>query len=208
MRDEPWPHGVFAVDRLPSGSGVPPMRGALQRRLPAARVLVLGPVLVHGVRAVHLSRKSARHRSVLTELAGQAVSHGHPRASLSIHTGRRQRESRLAHLRRFRTDPHCACPSVVRPRFLRCRTPTQRLCSRLDHHRSVSGDASVGSFPRAQVLVAIIRKELNLSASLYQILQVVSVTIFERVPILQALQLQYTGEKSDLFSNQLSLFNL
>jgi hypothetical protein len=58
------------------------------------------------------------------------------------------------------------------------------------------------------VLVAIVKKELNLSASLYQILQVVSVTIFERVPILQALQLQSTGEKSDLFSNQLSLFDL
>ena len=58
------------------------------------------------------------------------------------------------------------------------------------------------------VLVAIIKKELSLSASLYQILQVVSVTIFERVPILQALQLQDTQEKSDLFFNQLSLFNL
>ena len=58
------------------------------------------------------------------------------------------------------------------------------------------------------VLVAIIKKELGLSASLYQILQVVSVTIFERVPILRALPLQHTGEKSGLFSNQLSLFNL
>lgn len=58
------------------------------------------------------------------------------------------------------------------------------------------------------VLVAIIKKELNLSASLYQILQVVSVTIFERVPILQALQLQNTGENSPAFSNQLSLFDL
>ena len=58
------------------------------------------------------------------------------------------------------------------------------------------------------VLVAIVKKELNLTASLYQILQVVSVTIFERVPILQALQLQNTGEKSDVFSNQLNLFNL
>ena len=38
------------------------------------------------------------------------------------------------------------------------------------------------------VLVAIIKKELGLSASLYQILQVVSVTIFERSPILRALQ--------------------
>jgi len=58
------------------------------------------------------------------------------------------------------------------------------------------------------VLVAIVKKELRLSASLYQILQVVSVTIFERVPILQALQLQHAGEKSGLFSNQLSLFDL
>jgi IS4 transposase len=58
------------------------------------------------------------------------------------------------------------------------------------------------------VLVAIIKKELSLSASLYQILQVVSVTIFERTPILQALQLRHTGEKSDRFFNQLNLFDL
>jgi hypothetical protein len=58
------------------------------------------------------------------------------------------------------------------------------------------------------VLVAIVKKELNLSASLYQILQVVSVTIFERVPILQALQLQQAGEKSGPFFNQLNLFDL
>jgi hypothetical protein len=58
------------------------------------------------------------------------------------------------------------------------------------------------------VLVAIIKKELSLSASLYQILQVVSVTIFERTPILQALQLRNTGEKSAPFFNQLNLFDL
>ena len=58
------------------------------------------------------------------------------------------------------------------------------------------------------VLVAIIKKELRLSASLYQILQVLSVTIFERTPILQALQIQDNEEKSLLFSNQLNLFDL
>jgi hypothetical protein len=58
------------------------------------------------------------------------------------------------------------------------------------------------------VLVAIVKKELHLTASLYQILQVVSVTIFERVPILQALQPQHAGEKSAPFLNQLSLFDL
>ena len=58
------------------------------------------------------------------------------------------------------------------------------------------------------LLVAIVKKELKLTASLYQILQVASVTIFERVPILQALQLQDSQENSDAFSNQLSLFDL
>ena len=58
------------------------------------------------------------------------------------------------------------------------------------------------------VLVAIVRKELKLSTSLYQILQVASVTIFERTPILRAFQQQHTGDKSGLFSNQLSLLDL
>src|SRR5436190_5283546 len=38
------------------------------------------------------------------------------------------------------------------------------------------------------VLVAIVRKRLTLEASLYQILQILSVTLFEKTPILQALQ--------------------
>ena len=38
------------------------------------------------------------------------------------------------------------------------------------------------------VLVAIVRKRLMLPISLYQILQILSVTLFEKTPILQALQ--------------------
>jgi Domain of unknown function (DUF4372)/Transposase DDE domain len=58
------------------------------------------------------------------------------------------------------------------------------------------------------LLVAIVKKELHLSASLHQILQIVSVTIFERMPILQALQPQISGQQFSEFSNQLSLFDL
>ena len=47
-----------------------------------------------------------------------------------------------------------------------------------------------------------------LSVGIYQILQVVSVTVFERVPILQALQHEEPGENSSEFSNQLNLFHL
>ncbi|MDP6847746.1 MAG: IS4 family transposase, partial [Kiritimatiellia bacterium] len=38
------------------------------------------------------------------------------------------------------------------------------------------------------VLVAIIKKELKLDHTLYTILQILSVTLFEKTPILQALQ--------------------
>ena len=57
------------------------------------------------------------------------------------------------------------------------------------------------------VLVAIVRKQLRLEASLYQILQVLSVTLFEKTPILRALQATDSG--SDLLGpgNQLILFD-
>jgi len=57
------------------------------------------------------------------------------------------------------------------------------------------------------VLVAIVRKRLGLEASLYQILQVLSVTIFERMPILQALQASDSEENLVDAGNQLILFD-
>ena len=57
------------------------------------------------------------------------------------------------------------------------------------------------------VLVAIVRKRLGLEASLYQILQVLSVTIFEKMPILQALQASDSEENLVDTGNQLILFD-
>ena len=58
------------------------------------------------------------------------------------------------------------------------------------------------------VLVAILRKRLGLEASLYQILQILSLTLFEKVPILQALEPSDSQNDSDADPNQLILFNL
>ncbi len=58
------------------------------------------------------------------------------------------------------------------------------------------------------VLVAILRKRLALDPSLYQILQVLSVTLFEKVPILCAFDDTESQEKFAGFSNQLTLWNL
>lgn len=58
------------------------------------------------------------------------------------------------------------------------------------------------------VLVAIVRKRLGLQASLYQILQILSVTLFEKTPILQALQSNDSQFNLSDSGNQLNLFNL
>jgi len=55
------------------------------------------------------------------------------------------------------------------------------------------------------VLVAILRKRLGLEASLYQILQILSVTLFEKTPILLALQPSDSQEHLLDPSNQLIL---
>jgi hypothetical protein len=57
------------------------------------------------------------------------------------------------------------------------------------------------------VLVAIVRKRLGLEASLYQILQILSVTLFEKTPILRALQASDFENDLGDSGNQLNLFD-
>lgn len=58
------------------------------------------------------------------------------------------------------------------------------------------------------VLVAIIKKRLNLDMSLYSILQILSVTVFEKLPVLQVLtDFNYQSQEYES-SNQLLLFDL
>jgi len=56
------------------------------------------------------------------------------------------------------------------------------------------------------VLVAIVKKELQLEASLYRMLQICSVTLFEKTPILQALSLADDQTNLDDLCKQLILF--
>ena len=58
------------------------------------------------------------------------------------------------------------------------------------------------------VLVAILRKHLNLDASLYQIPQILSVSLFEKTPILAAVQASESRDELPNISNQLIPFEL
>jgi hypothetical protein len=57
------------------------------------------------------------------------------------------------------------------------------------------------------VLVAIVRKRLGLEASLYQILQILSVTLFEKTPIVRALRASDSCPDLPDPGNQLILFD-
>jgi len=57
------------------------------------------------------------------------------------------------------------------------------------------------------VLVAILKKRLDLDASLYTILQILSLTAFERIPINQVLSEAARKPDQDPFPNQLTLFD-
>jgi Domain of unknown function (DUF4372)/Transposase DDE domain len=58
------------------------------------------------------------------------------------------------------------------------------------------------------VLVAIVKKELGVSRSLSEILQILSLVLFEKTPIFQALNEQNTQIPDQANSNQLNLFDL
>lgn len=57
------------------------------------------------------------------------------------------------------------------------------------------------------MLVAIMKKELHLERSMYEILQILSVSLFEKVPIYELLRGGIAQNDSTLFSIQLKLFN-
>jgi len=57
------------------------------------------------------------------------------------------------------------------------------------------------------VLVAIVKKRLNLTASLYEILQILSLTMFEQIPLDQLLSQSARDDNSLDEANQLNLFD-
>ncbi len=57
------------------------------------------------------------------------------------------------------------------------------------------------------VLVAIVKKRLNLDASLYTLLQIFSITLFEKIPLNEGFLDMANSSKDDMFYNQLNLFD-
>jgi len=108
-------------------------------------------------------------------------------------------------------------PALTIAQIYKCRWQVELFFKWIKQHLRIK--AFYGTSPNAvrtqiwiavsvYVLVAIMRKRLDLTASLYQILQILSITLFEKTPILRALQTH--GSQSELLTsgNQFILFDL
>ena len=69
-----------------------------------------------------------------------------------------------------------------------------------------AGKAQIWTAVSVYVLVAILRKRLHLSASLYEILQILSLTMFEKTPLNQLLTRAVEDDIPEKSRNQLNLF--
>ena len=109
-----------------------------------------------------------------------------------------------------------ALPALTIAEIYRCRWQVELFFKWIKQHLRIK--AFVGTSANAvktqiwiavsvYVLVAIVRKRLGLEASLYQILQILSITLFEKTPILRALQAPDSEDNLPAVGNQLILFD-
>jgi Domain of unknown function (DUF4372)/Transposase DDE domain len=108
-------------------------------------------------------------------------------------------------------------PALTIPRIYKCRWQVGLFFKWIKQHRRIKSfygtsanavKTQVWIAISVYVLVAIIRKELGLEPSPSEILQILSITLFEKTPIFEALAIPKTGFGDDSNPNQLPLFDL
>jgi hypothetical protein len=108
-------------------------------------------------------------------------------------------------------------PSITIPQLYKCRWQIELFFKWIKQHLRIKSfygtsenavKTQIWIAVSVYLLVAIIKKRLNLEISLYTFLQILSVTAFEKVSILQVLtKFDYTTHEDD-YSKQLKLFEL
>ena len=144
---ECWQDCLRTVDGFHPHSRVLSLCGPLPGQLQSQPLFLLGSISVHGLCSTHLSRKPARYRNLPAGLGSSTLSRRHSRSRRPQHAGRRQRDSRLAHLRRLGTGVDSYRAGLVCQRRLRSGVAASRLRFGLHHHRSLSFALSLGSIP-------------------------------------------------------------
>ena len=191
------------IDESDSSRGFPSMRRSLPRSGTSSQVLLLGSIPVHGFRPTDLSRQSARYRRLFVRPQRPALSDG---------------VSRSHSTQRFFVylTNHFTLPPLTIALLYKSRWQVELFFKWIKQNLRIK--SFFGTSPNAvktqvwiavcvYVLVAILKKELNLPGSLHQILQNLSVNAFEKVQIDQLLMKQLQDFPESENCNQLKLFN-
>ncbi len=112
---------------------------------------------------------------------------------------------------------HFTLPALIVAQLYKCRWQVELFFKWIKQHLRIK--AFYGTSPNAvktqvwiaigiYVLVAILRKELGIDRSLYELLQILSVSLFEKMPIFEALTAPKQQTSHTPCSNQLQLFDL
>ena len=177
----------LASPRFSSYAHVSPMRETLQWRSQGQEFFLPGPVPQHGLRTTDLSGKLTRHRSLPTSAGQQTLPHGNPQPGVKKHSVQCQQGQRLANLRR----------QIKQNLRIKAFYGTSENAVKTQIWIAVT----------VYLMIAILKKRLKIEASLYTILQILSVTAFERTPIKQLLTNPvYSYEQANI-DNQLKLFS-
>ena len=111
---------------------------------------------------------------------------------------------------------NCALPAITIAEFYRCRWQVELFFKWIKQHLRIkvffgtsenAVKTQIWIAVSVYVLVAIVKKRLNLSASLYEMLQILSLTMFERIPLDQLLSNIVTDDPQRVAANQLNLFD-
>jgi len=144
-------------------------------------------------------------------LTGQDSSHDYPTPARRVHYFDIEHQRRLAFLTNNFVVPALTIAELYRSRWaveLFFKWIKQNL--RIKRFYGTSENAVKTQIWIAMcvyLLVAILKKRLGLESSLYRILQILSVTAFDKVPILQALEASGDQDLTDYPPNQLNLFH-
>jgi len=127
------------------------LHGSLSGRLESPPVQMRRVLSRHGFLSTGLSRELAGHHLMPQCDAVEALSHGHSIECFSKQFIQRQQRSRLANLRRLRTNSHPSCEKSLHQTTTRHQSRRDGLCIGLNHHRFMFNDIPLGDIPHHQV---------------------------------------------------------
>ena len=187
--------------------------GALWRGSSGADAVLRRTVSGHGVCATDLAGEPARHRDLPVGPAIEALPHGLPRTGAAL-DGIRLHDPETAKTLIFLTN-HFALPATTICALYKSRWQVELFFKWIKQHLRIKRffgtsenavKTQIWIAVSVYVLVAIVKKRLDLDPSLYTLLQIISVTLFEKIPINQALAGSDPQCDTSQITNQLNLF--